>query len=105
MTSSMQSRQSLRVDLKCVTSGRTGYPIVSNDSATRPEQIARVGSPLPNAIILRRHEVGTGGVGNRYRARSTMFRVSYARPIWPVAWETTRLISPSDRPTGLQTRQ
>ena len=29
------------------------------------EQMARVGSPLPSAIIRRRKRCGTGGVGNR----------------------------------------
>ena len=39
------------------------YP--PNASAIKVEQMVRVGSPEPSAIMRRRQRAGTGGVGNK----------------------------------------
>lgn len=39
------------------------------------EQIAPVGSPLSRADMRRRHNIGTGGAGTRYRTRPMPLRI------------------------------
>src|SRR5262249_27878397 len=103
--SAMQSGQSAVDALTVLTSGRTGYRTDSNASAMSVEQMAFVGSPLPNAIIRRRHRVGTGGVGTRYRAKSNRFFKSYLCPMRSPAKLMTLAVSSGERLMGRQMRQ
>jgi hypothetical protein len=45
--------------------GQYRYRTLWNASAISVEQMARVGSPDPSAIMRRRQRTGTGGVGSR----------------------------------------